>query len=438
MRWAVATFALLVAACGDNDEGDARQGGATTVDDRTQMAFLHPAANLTKDQQDLFQSGVGPFDFQWEIPLLGPQFNNDQCFGCHESNGRGMPQIGATGRTDINGPESESLVRSSIAMGTPDSPGGPVPLPGYGLQLHDHATVGLPQVFVSVSWTELPGTYGDGSPYSLRQPTVTITPGNGGSMPDGMLTSYRTAPRMIGMGLLEAIPEDTIDALADPDDADGDGISGRPNQVWDPLQQTTVLGRFGWKANVSSVQLQAAGAAANDVGLTNYVFPDTGGADNDMQDAQLDQMTFMVATIAVPAAGPRDAAALHGRDLFRTFGCASCHIPTLVTGDADIEQLAHQTIHPYTDLLLHDMGPGLADNRPDFAASGSEWRTTPLWGLGLDQTVRSTVTFLHDGRARTFEEAILWHGGEAMTAREAFRNAAQADRNALVGFLGSL
>jgi CxxC motif-containing protein (DUF1111 family) len=431
-------FALvLVAACGDNDRAEDVQGGTTTVDDRTAGAFLHPAANLTQDERAEFQAGTGPFAFHWEIPLLGPLYNNDSCFGCHGSNGRGRSQIGADGATtDINGPQSEALVRVSLPSGTPDSPGGPVAVPGYGLQLQDHATVGLPEVFVTLSWQEMPGTYGDGTPFSLRAPQLSIV-SNDGPIPADALYSYRIAPPLIGLGLLEAIDEATIDALADPDDLDHDGISGHPNHVWDAEAQVTALGRFGWKANAPDLHVQAAGAAANDMGLSSYVFPDPNN-ERDVQDAQLDNIAFMVSTIAVPRAAPRDAAASHGRALFDQLTCSSCHVPTLETGTHPIAELAHQTIHPYTDLLLHDMGEGLADHRPDFEATGSEWRTPALWGIGLAQVIRDTTTFLHDGRARTLEEAILWHDGEALTAREAFRTASQADRDALIAFLNTL
>jgi CxxC motif-containing protein (DUF1111 family) len=239
------------------------------------------------------------------------------------------------------------------------------------------------------------------------------------------------------MGLLQAIDEDTLHGLEDPDDADGDGISGRLNHVWDAEQGQTVIGRFGWKANVATLRLQVAGAAANDMGLSNEVFPDPDG-NRDVSDEQLDQMVAMVSTIGVPREAPRSAAAWHGRELFDEFHCSGCHVPTLVTGDDPNPALAHQIIHPYTDLLLHDMGDELSDARSDFEASGTEWRTPPLWGIGLTTKVQPGATFLHDGRARTFAEAILWHGGEAEAAREACRTASKVDRDALIAFLSTL
>lgn len=437
MRWLIA-FVLLLAACGDNLAGEDRQGGDTTTDDRTALAFRQPAANLTADQVALFQAGTGPFDFHWEIPQLGPLFNNDACFGCHFENGRGLSQIGDDGTIGLFGPVSDALVRVSLDEGSGGDPGGPIPVPGFGTQLQDHAVNRLPEVNVTLTWRELPGNaYGDGTLYSLRSPVLDIRTPDGNPLADGIHQSYRTAPPLIGMGLLNAIDAATLEALADPDDANGDGISGRINHVWDPVTQTAEIGRFGWKANVATLRLQVAGAAANDMGLSNEVFPDPDG-NRDVPDAQLDQMVAMVSTIGVPREAPRSAAAWHGRELFDQFHCSGCHIPTLETGDDPNPALAHQIIHPYTDLLLHDMGDELSDARSDFQASGTEWRTPPLWGIGLTKKVQPGATFLHDGRARTLAEAILWHGGEAEAAREAFRTASKADRDALIAFLSTL
>jgi CxxC motif-containing protein (DUF1111 family) len=437
-RFATLLFAL--AACGDNltaeslDHED-RQGGDTTVDDRTFDAFTHAAANLTEDQRHVFQAGRGPFDFHWEIPLLGPLFNNDACFGCHGSNGRGLSQIGSGAL------QSQALLRVSlidgVTGGVPDVPGGDVPVPGLGLQLQDHATVGLAEVFVTLSWVEHAERYGDGEVVMLREPRVDVTRPDGSDLGPDVRTSYRQAPGVFGLGLLEAVPDQALAALADPDDADGDGVSGRINLVWDPERQAMASGRFGHKATVATLREQAAGAFATDMGLSNKRFPEPDGM-RDVADEQFEQTLFFVSTIAVPAAAPRDATARLGRGLFDDLGCATCHVPTLVTGDAAIPQLAHQTIHPYTDLLLHDVGDLLTDARRDFLAAGVEWRTPPLWGLGVVQTVAPDASFLHDGRARTFAEAILWHGGEARAAREAFRLASKQQRDALIGFLQTL
>jgi CxxC motif-containing protein (DUF1111 family) len=325
----------------------------------------------------------------------------------------------------------------SLGDGEPEVPGGSVPVPGYGTQLQDHATVGAPEVRITLQWIETAFPLGDGELVSVREPRFDVVSFTGDPMPSGTKYSYRTAQPMIGLGLLEAISEDTLQSLADPDDADGDGISGRVNEVWDPIEKRTRIGRFGWKANNPTVIAQCAGAFNGDIGMSSRVFPEADGM-QDLADQQLDDIAFFASTIAVPAAAPRDDKAIRGRSLFTTFGCASCHTPTIETGDHPIAALAHQRIHPYTDLLLHDMGDRLTDARTDFLAEGVEWRTPALWGIGLTKTIFPMATFLHDGRARTLEEALLWHGGEAMPAREAFRNASAADRAALIAFLETL
>jgi CxxC motif-containing protein (DUF1111 family) len=319
----------------------------------------------------------------------------------------------------------------------PEVPGGDCPVPGLGLQLQDHATVGVPEVIVTQTWIEHAESYGDGEVVMLREPRLEVHRPDGSLLGPDVRMSYRQAPGVFGLGLLEAVPDDAIRALADPDDADGDGISGRVNLVWDSERQATVVGRFGHKASMPGLRQQTVGAFANDIGLSNKLAPEPDGS-RDLSDDQFEATVFFASTIGVPAALPRNAAAREGRALFDTFGCAACHVATLVTGDHALAQLARQVIHPYTDLLLHDVGDLLTDARRDFLADGVEWRTPPLWGLGLVQLVQPDATFLHDGRARTVAEAILWHGGEARPAREAFRLATKQQRDALIGFLETL
>jgi CxxC motif-containing protein (DUF1111 family) len=436
MRRRIASLCLCaLAACtsddGDSESAEARQGGDTTIEDRTSAAFGHPAANLTMDQIAVFQTGRGPFNFHWEIPQLGPLFNNDSCLACHHQEGRGVSQIGNDSL------RSQALIRVSLIDGTPDVPGGDVPVPGYGLQLQDHATDGLPEVIVAQSWVEHAELYGDGETVMLRAPKIDARPADGSQLGGDVQMSYRQAPGLLGLGLLEAVPDDALMALADPDDADGDGISGRVSLVWSPLRQATVIGRFGHKATEPTLREQTAAAFANDIGLSNTIFPEPDGM-RDVADEQFEQVIFFVSTIAVPVAAPLNAAARRGRTLFHDLGCAGCHTPTLVTGPHEIPQLANQTIHPYTDLLLHDVGDLLTDARRDFVAQGVEWRTPPLWGIGLVQVVEPMASFLHDGRARSLEEAILWHGGEAAPAREGFRLATKQQRDDLIGFLQTL
>jgi CxxC motif-containing protein (DUF1111 family) len=265
------------------------------------------------------------------------------------------------------------------------------------------------------------------------------------------MISPRIAPAVFGVGLLEAVPEEVIVAAADPDDVDGDGVSGRPNRIVDSDGDIS-LGRFGWKANVASVEQQTAGAFLGDVGITSSIHPTQdctaaevacrdaiSGGEPELDDHKLGRVVFYTRTLAVPAR--RDVTVpdvVAGEAVFSSIGCASCHTPELQTGDTDIVALRGQTIRPYTDLLLHDLGPGLADGRPDGLATGTEWRTPPLWGIGLVETVNGHTRFLHDGRARNLTEAVLWHGGEADGAQQRFRSLSASERAALIAFLESL
>lgn len=442
-RAALSALSLLpwiASACGAGDGAPPRAGGDITVDDRSSYAYSMPAPGLDPDQAALHATGDAAFEAKFVSapspinPGLGPLYNNLACASCHVRDGRGRPVAGDAPLL------SQLLVRVSLPDGTPDMPGGPVPVPGLGLQIEDHATAGSdPEAVVSVQWVEVPGTYGDGSAYSLRRPEVTVMRPDGSSLPAGTLTSYRQPPPVFGLGLLASVPDAALEEMADPDDADGDGISGRVNRVWDPVAGAVAIGRFGHKANVPGLDAQAAGAYANDMGVGNRLAADPGGVGDDITDDTLDAVIFYTRTLAVPArASLDDPAVQRGEALFSDFGCGSCHTTTLETGPSDLAVLDHQTFHPYTDLLLHDLGDDLADGRPDFEASGNEWRTAPLWGIGVAQTVLYTARFLHDGRARTLAEAILWHGGEAESAREAFRTATSEDRGDLVRFLSSL
>jgi CxxC motif-containing protein (DUF1111 family) len=304
---------------------------------------------------------------------------------------------------------------------------------------------------VIITHEEVAGSYADGTTYTLSQPRYQLTGLAYGPL-EAPLTSPRVAPQVVGMGLLEAVPEAALLDLADPDDADGNGVSGRPNYVATGPGEPERLGRFGWKANVATVRDQVAGAFAGDIGITSDEHPEencptpatacraapTGGSPEIPAD-RMDDMEFYSRTLAVPARRRVDEPEVErGAELFAAIGCTACHTPTLLTGDHPVSQLSGQEIHPYTDLLLHDMGPGLADGRADFLATGSEWRTPPLWGIGLVETVNGHTLFLHDGRARNLEEAVLWHGGEAAGAQGRFTALDAADRAAVIAFLESL
>ena len=314
------------------------------------------------------------------------------------------------------------------------------PVAGIGTQIQDSGVFGeVPEAKVEIRWQQQKGTYGDGTAYALRSPDPKITRPDGQALSPEVMTSLRIPPPVFGLGLLEAIPESTIRQLADPGDKNGDGISGRPNEVWDMATKSIKMGRFGLKANQPNLLQQTAAAYFNDMGVTNPLFPEADG-NSDIDQKILEDATFYAQSVAVPARDLLDDPTVQrGERLFEKASCNACHVAKLQTGDyPPVKVIANQTIHPYTDLLLHDMGTGLADYRPDFQATGNEWRTPALWGLGLTQTVLPYSRYLHDGRARTLEEAILWHGGEGEAAKTAFEQMSADDRAALVQFLRSL
>jgi len=452
--------ASALAACAESHPSAQKQqdplsGGATTVFDATKGAYANPAANLTTEHLDQFNFGHSVFSRNWVtapattdgMDGLGPIFNARACSSCHSRDGRSPPFDPNSQTNAMLG----LLVRISIP-GT-DEHGGPLGDPVYGTQVRPYGVLGVPgEATCSVEYEELAGSYADGTTFSLRAPTYSLAGWNYGEPADGLMLSARTGPATIGLGLLSAISEDDLLANA-RDEADADGVKGHANYVWDVSSGSARLGRFGWKANQPSVLQQASGALSGDMGITSSLFPNeactapmvecqnaVSGGTPEITDDKLTALVSYMQTLAVPARRDlSDASVQHGEELFSSFGCASCHVTTFETSRfEDIPEFEGQTIHPYTDLLLHDMGPELADNRPDFLASGSDWRTPPLWGIGLLQTVNGHQFLLHDGRARGFEEAILWHGGEGETARERFRNASAGERGALLSFLGSL
>jgi CxxC motif-containing protein (DUF1111 family) len=460
MRSTIVSVALAIAmctACGNANDSDAgpthaaadpNLGGDTTVFDSSAEAFNYPASNLTIEQRAPFQIGDGVFNRNWvTAPAtpqgddgLGPTYNALSCSGCHADNGRGAPPV-------AEGEAFRGLLLRLSIPGT-DEHGGPNPVPNYGDQLNNRAILGVTaEATPRVSYVEKPGTYADGSPYSLRVPTYSIESPNFGPLPADVMVSPRVAPVQLGLGLLQAVSEETILGFAEKN-------GGHPNRVWDVDRLQTVLGRFGWKANQPTVEQQTFGAFRNDIGITSVLFPtencpavqkecvDAPQSMNQPNLVPIESTAMVVHALAVAVPARRaldDEHALHGEVLFSRIGCASCHIPKMVTGTLEEwPQLSHQTIWPFTDLLLHDMGPDLADGRPDFEASGSDWRTPPLWGIGLVEAIDDHDFLLHDGRARGFAEAILWHGGEAETAREAFRKLTKVDRDDLLEFLGSI
>ncbi len=444
-------IAALLAGCGDDTDMDMEiplAGGDTTVFDASSHAYSMPAPNLDEEGLDLHLEGDAQFEAVFvtapaEVNSgLGPLFNSASCVFCHPRDGRApAPMQG--------GPLGSALIRLSLPDDMSNG-GAPTPVPGYGGQLNDRAIINSePEATVAVHYRIVVVKTADGRSYELRVPEPDIqdayTP-----LPAETLTSLRMPRPVFGLGLLEAVSEEYILSLADEHDADGDGISGKPNYVTDVETGRFALGRFGWKANQPSLRQQTAAAYHDDMGVTTSLFPressygqlqsDDRMDDPEISDEILDAVTFYIQTLAVPARrNVNDPQVRRGERLFTEAQCSSCHVPELRTGVlADVPEVSNQTIYPYTDMLLHDMGPELADGRPDYAADGNEWRTPPLWGIGLSAVVNGHTNLLHDGRARSIEEAILWHGGEAEAAREMFKTMTHNDRAALVAFVLSL
>ncbi|MET0775860.1 MAG: di-heme oxidoredictase family protein [Pseudomonas mandelii] len=463
-------LALGLSACDDAprftkaEPGEARSGGAATVRKTDQNAFSLPSANLSPSRRVDFSVGNSFFRNPWVIAPstttardgLGPLFNTNACQGCHIKDGRGHPPT----------PDAANAVSMLVRLSIPDAPAyakvieqlGVVPEPVYGGQFQDMAIPGVtPEGKVRVDYTPVPVRFKDGTEIELRKPSLNITQLGYGPMHPDTRFSARVAPPMIGLGLLEAIPDEAILANAEAQAKDKNGIAGRPNRVWDDVQQKTVLGRFGWKAGQPNLNQQNVHAFSGDMGLTTSLRPfddcteaqtackqaPTGNGPNgepEVSDNILRLVLFYSRNLAVPAR--RDVNApevLAGKNLFFQAGCQSCHTPKYTTAaNAAEPELANQVIRPYSDLLLHDMGDGLADNRSEFQASGRDWRTPPLWGIGLTQAVSGHTQFLHDGRARNLLEAVLWHGGEAKAAQQQVLSFNAEQRAALLAFLNSL
>jgi CxxC motif-containing protein (DUF1111 family) len=430
------------------DEYDDRLsgGGLATVFDATSKAFTHAVDGLSERDQRVHDLGDNAFGETFvaagaaKFGGLGPVFNNVSCIACHHNDGKGTPTAGFA--------TSSLLFRLSLAG--QDEHGGDIPVPGFGLQLQDQALFGVqPEARVDISYTDVPVTYPDGSVVTLRKPTYTVQ-NPYIALPANYLFSPRLAPPVFGTGLLENIPESTILSFVDAKDANGDGIYGKANYIYDSYTKKTELGRFGLKANTPTLLLQVATAYQQDMGVTSYGQPtessygqsqyDGKNDDPELPDSILNYVTYYVQTLAVPARrNTTDVDVKKGEQLFTQINCAGCHRPTMYTAvNVTLPQISNQRIHPYTDLLVHDMGDDLADNRPDFLATGKEWRTMPLWGIGLFDKTNGVPYYLHDGRARTIEEAILWHGGEASKAKAAFMQLSSDDRNRLIKFLQSL
>jgi CxxC motif-containing protein (DUF1111 family) len=427
----------------------ADEGPAETITMRE--AYTQPLPGLSDQEREQFFRGRSVFRQSWVVAPandravgLGPLYNRLSCISCHQKNGRGRSP---------DGPD-ERMLSMLVRLSVPgqDEHGGPKPHPAYGGQLNDEGIPGVPaEGRAALRWRNLaPLTLTGGEKVVLRRPLVSFEQLAYGQ-PGKMLYSLRVGQPVYGLGLLEAVPEASIVALAA--EAKPDGVKGSVNQVWDAAVQRTVLGRFGFKANMPNLRQQSAGAMLGDLGMTSSLFPEENctpvqkacraapsGSHPELSDADLDAIEFYLANLAAP---PRrhteDAQVRRGEQFFTDAGCAACHRPTLQTGPSQrFPLIANRQIEPYTDLLVHDMGKGLADGRPDYQATGRQWRTPPLWGIGLVPLINEHSQYLHDGRARNLQEAVLWHDGEARVSRQRYVSAPAASRRALLVFLESL
>ncbi|WNO10639.1 di-heme oxidoredictase family protein [Teredinibacter sp. KSP-S5-2] len=454
-------------------EAEHYPAGDATVSYLPRASFELPAANLPQALKSEFYAGKALANQPWvKAPTittardgLGPIYNARTCLACHINGGKGLvPE-------STDQPLFSAFVRVSLP-GEGEKEQGALFLTQYGDQLQTQSVAlahqlqknwpdkikndVAPEAYVYLKWKTKNFIYPDGDSVTLRWPELDIRHLAYGSLPEETLTSLRVAPAIMGAGLIELIPQSSINALADADDKNGDGISGRVNKVWDAVTQSTQSGRFGLKANRPNMDMVVAGAFANDIGVTNPLFPGqpctkmqasclNQPSGDDAEGVELPQHLLNLVinfnrNVGVPARRKiHGEAGIRGREIFYQIGCSLCHQPSFKTAKSDVyPHLSEQTIWPYSDFLLHDMGKDLADGRPDFGASGSEWRTPPLWGVGLSQEVNGSNALLHDGRAKTVEEAILWHGGEAEQSKTLFVGLTKTDRDALIRFVNSL
>ncbi len=424
---------------------------AFTVD----KAFGRGISELSELELSFFGIGNAMFDQSWvSAPAtttsrdgLGPIFNARACASCHLNDGRGKPIL-------TTGADSEGFLLRLSSGNDPIS--GPIAFPNYGGQLQDDSNLGvLQEGEINVVFEIISGEYPDGTPYELRKPTYSIIGENYGSV-SGANISPRIGQQLIGLGFLDALSEASILANEDINDNDGDGISGKANYAWNVKENKATIGKFGWKSNQPNLEQQISGAFNGDMGLTTSTFPEENcpegidcssiangvneGESVEVTDTQMTRMMTYMSAISVPKRRDyKTYDVLKGKELFNSFECAKCHVTNFTTSNSELlPQISNVTIRPYSDLLLHDMGEKLADNSEDFLASGREWRTQPLWGIGMIEYVNSHTFLLHDGRARNIEEAILWHGGEAESPKNNFMNASATERAQVLSFLNSL
>ncbi|QTD38196.1 c-type cytochrome [Polaribacter batillariae] len=439
---------------GNYEEGEELSAGKLTTTLLGSNAFDQAVPGLPTNTDLLFFVGNSLFRQNWvSAPSsttvrdgLGPTFNARSCSSCHNKDGRGMPlEVGQ---------EFSAGFLMRISEHGKNAVGGPKNVTNYGDQIQEHANLGVSyEAKVGVKFNTISGTFSDGEKYELRKPIYTISDEQFGSL-QNVLTSPRVGQQVIGLGLIDALSKEAILANEDEMDTNNDGISGKANYVWDFSAKKTVLGKFGWKANQPTLRQQVAAAFSGDMGLTTSIFPDKNcpspqkdcldaenGGTPEVTDNSLDNIMIYSSSLSVPIRRNYNTEeVLKGKQIFRDLKCTSCHTEVFTTSNNYPFNpiLQNVTIRPFSDFLLHDMGEDLADNRPDFLASGKEWRTQPLWGIGMIQEVNSHTFLLHDGRARNIQEAILWHGGEAENAKNNYKKLTKEDRTNVLAFINSL
>ena len=438
-------------------------GGKTSNEVENKNSFSLVARNLEDNLKINFLVGNALFERIWEDAKfseniardgLGPFFSASSCEACHISDGRGHLPIDESDDA-ISVVIQISKNEESILNGMKN-----IPDPIYGNQISEFSVEGiLREADIIINYEYVPISYSDGRVVELRKPLIKIKNLNYGDINKETKFSARIAQPMIGLGLIENISEADILKNVDEDDANSDGISGKANIVWNNEKNIFSLGRFGWKASQPTVYQQTADAFFHDMGLSNELFHNpfnctdeqmscqnavSGNSENydgyEVSNDQLDLVVFYSSQLGVPVRrNVKDNNVVKGKEIFFKIGCNSCHTERFVTKiESKHQNLANQVIYPYSDFLLHDMGEQLSDEVNEFNASGSEWRTPPLWGIGLTSVVSEEYGFLHDGRARTIEEAILWHGGEASRVLEEFKSLDKNQVNQLISFVNSL
>ena len=433
-------------------DGEEFLGGAMSTTDFGVYSFEHEFSKLSNSEKADFFIGNSFFKQSWVTSPasttardgLGPFFNARSCSSCHPNDGRGRP------------PRFEGELQQGLLFrlyNGNDQWGGPLPDAIYGGQLQDQSILGVGvEGTMQISYELILGQFADGKPYTLEYPKYTISNLLHGALDANTQISARVGQQLIGLGLLDALSEQSILANQDIYDANNDGISGKANYVWSVEDNKIMLGKFGWKANQPTLKQQASGAFNGDLGITSTLFPNencnpwqdcsslaNGGAP-EISDEHIRQQVIYLASLTVPIRRNfKDQEVLEGKQIFSKIQCVSCHKDNFTTEQSKLlSGLSSQRIRPYTDLLLHDMGDSLSDKSKEYLAEGNEWRTPPLWGVGLLKTVNGHQNLLHDGRAKNIEEAILWHGGEATKSRDTYKKLTEADRKRLIKFIESL